>query len=149
NRDYVAYDFDNDGFVDVLSSAGRIMFNQGDSSFLPTTYPGLSLGAIGDLNHDGFLDIQNGMTIKYAVPNGNNWFAVTLQGIESNIDAIGARIEIHGPWGIKIRDIRSGEGFGYMSTLNAHFGLGQADAIDAVILKWPSGTVDTIEDPAI
>lgn len=31
-----------------------------------------------------------------------------------------------------------------MSTLNAHFGIGQATAITKVVIKWPSGIVDTI-----
>jgi hypothetical protein len=31
-----------------------------------------------------------------------------------------------------------------MSTLNAHFGIGQATAITKVIVRWPSGLVDTI-----
>ena len=31
-----------------------------------------------------------------------------------------------------------------MSTLSAHFGIGQATIIDQVIIKWPSGIIDTI-----
>ncbi|RZJ33404.1 MAG: T9SS type A sorting domain-containing protein [Flavobacterium sp.] len=148
NRDYVAYDFDNDGFVDVLAGGNRIMFNNGDATFQPTTYSGMSVGAVGDLNNDGFLDILNGSTVRYAVPNSNHWLAVTLEGIQSNSNGIGARVEIHGPWGIQIRDIRSGEGFGYMSTLNAHFGLGTATNIETVVIKWPSGVVDVISNPS-
>jgi hypothetical protein len=33
-----------------------------------------------------------------------------------------------------------------MSTLNAHFGIGQATAITKVIVKWPSGIVDVINN---
>jgi len=143
NIDNVAYDFDNDGFVDVMGGGNKIMFNQGDSTFSPTNYTGMSVGAIGDLNNDGFLDILNGNTIRYAVPNGNKWLEVALQGIQSNSNGIGARIEIYGAWGKQIRDVRSGQGFKYMASLNAHFGIGQATTIDQVVIKWPSGIVDT------
>lgn len=149
NIDNIAYDFDNDGRVDVLGAGGKIMFNQGNNVFAPVSYSGISVGAVGDLNNDGFLDIQNGTTIRYAVPNANNWVKVTLDGIQSNKNGIGARIEIYGAWGKQIRDIRSGEGFKYMSSLNAHFGIGTATAITQIIIKWPSGIVDTIDNPTI
>ena len=147
NRDYIAYDFDNDGFVDIMGSGSKILFNQGNNVFAPVTYSSIGVGAIGDLNNDGFLDILNGSTVRYAVPNGNNWIKLTFQGIQSNSNGIGARVELYGPWGKQIRDIRSGEGFEYMSTLNAHFGIGTATEISQVIIRWPSGVVDTINNP--
>ncbi len=143
NIDNVTYDFDNDGFLDVLGGGNKIMFNQHNNTFAPISYSGIAVCAIGDLNNDGFLDLQSGNTIRYAVPNGNKWLKVALQGIQSNINGIGARIEIYGSWGKQIRDIRSGEGFKYMNSMNAHFGIGQATTIDQVIIRWPSGTVDT------
>lgn len=146
NIDNVAYDFDNDGFVDILGGGNKIMFNQHNSTFAGVSYAGIGVGAVGDLNNDGFLDIQNGNTIRYAVPNGNNWLKVAFQGIQSNRNGIGARIEIYGSWGKQIRDLRSGEGFRYMSSLNAHFGIGTATTIDQVIIRWPSGIVDTFNN---
>lgn len=149
NRDYVSYDFDNDGKVDILGSGNKIMFNQGNNTFEPTFYPAIEVGAIGDLNNDGFLDIQNGNRIKFAIPNGNNWLKVAYEGIQSNKNGIGSRVEIYGAWGKQIRDVRSGEGFEYMSTLNTHFGIGTATSIDKIIIRWPSGKVDQILNPAI
>ena len=143
NIDNVTYDFDNDGFLDVLGASGKIMFNQHNSTFAPVTFSGIAVGAIGDLNNDGFLDILNGSTVRYAVPNTNKWLEIALQGIQSNRNGIGARVEIHGAWGTQIRDIRSGQGFKYMSSLDAHFGIGQATTIDQVVIRWPSGLVDT------
>ncbi len=150
NIDNVAYDFDNDGYVDVLGGGNKIMFNnQGNGTFSPVSYSGISVGGIGDLNNDGFLDILNGNTIRYAVPNTNNWMKFSLKGIQSNSNGIGARVEIYGAFGKQIRDIRSGEGFRFMSSLNAHFGLGQNTAVTQVVIKWPSGVVDTINNPPI
>ena len=60
NIDNIAYDFDNDGKVDVLGGANKIMFNQGNNVFAPVTYTGLTVSSVGDLNNDGFLDFQNG-----------------------------------------------------------------------------------------
>ncbi|WP_293896357.1 FG-GAP-like repeat-containing protein [Flavobacterium sp.] len=148
NIDNVTYDFDNDGFLDILGGGNKIMFNQHNSTFVPFSYSGIGVGAIGDLNDDGFLDIQNGSTIRYAVPNTNKWLKVALQGIQSNSNGIGARVEIYGSWGKQIRDVRSGEGFKYMSSLNAYFGIGQATTIDQVIIRWPSGIVDTYNNVA-
>lgn len=149
NIDNVAYDFDNDGLVDVLGGGNKIMFNQGNNFFSPTNYPSIGIGSVGDLNNDGFLDIQNDNKIHYAIPNGNNWLKVGLKGTTSNANGIGARIEIYGAFGKKIRDIRSGEGFRYMSSINAHFGIGLATVISKIIVKWPSGKVDEILNPAI
>lgn len=142
NIEHVAHDFDNDGFVDVLGGGNKIMFNM-NGTFAPSSYPSISVGGIGDLNNDGFLDFLNGNTIRYAVPNNNNWLKVNLKGIASNSYGIGARVEIYGSWGKQIRDVHSGDGFKYMSSLNAHFGIGLATTISQVIVRWPSGIVDT------
>lgn len=147
SREYVAYDFDNDGFLDVLGAGNTIMFGDGTFKFSAnlTSYNlNLNNRPIGDLNNDGFLDIQNGNTIMLNDGNTNKWLKVTLQGTQSNRNGIGARVEIYGAWGKQIRDVQSGVGFRNMNTLNAHFGIGQATAITKVVIKWPSGLVDTI-----
>lgn len=147
--EHVAHDFDNDGLVDVLGGGNKIMFNLGNNTFAPASYTNIAVGGIGDLNDDGFIDFLNGSTIRYAIPNANNWVKVSLQGIASNSYGIGARVEIYGTWGKQIREIHSGDGFKYMSSLNAHFGIGTATAITQIIIRWPSGTVDTINNPTI
>jgi hypothetical protein len=120
--------------------------NNGDLTF--TGYDlSFSEGGIGDLNNDGFLDVQFGSNVYYNVPNGNNWIKINLQGIISNRNGIGARVEIYGSWGRQIREIRSGHGFSHQSTLNAHFGIGTETEVTQVIIKWPSGIVDVIDNP--
>jgi hypothetical protein len=148
---YVAHDFDNDGFTDVFCGANTIMHNNGDMTFSPIVITAGS-GPIGDLNNDGFLDIQNENQIYLNTPNENNWIKINLKGIASNSNGIGARIELYGAgagWQKQIRDVKSGDGFYYMSTLNTHFGIGNLENIDRVVIKWPSGTVDVIQNPAI
>lgn len=149
--EFVSYDFNNDGWADVFTNQGnqgRIFINNGDNTFTnQAVIP--NFGAIGDLNNDGFLDIQNATTIYFNQPNGNNWFKMNLKGIQSNSNGIGARVEIYGDWGKQIRDVQAGIGFRHMGTLNPHFGLGLATSIDSVIVRWPSGVVDLICNPDI
>ena len=147
STEYASYDFNNDGFADILTP-GYIIFNNGNGTFTPQAYS-MSMGAVGDLNNDGFLDIQNGNTIYYNDGNNRNWLTVTLKGTTSNKNGIGSRVEIYGPWGKQIRDIRAGVGFRYMGTLNAHFGISYFNTIDSVVVKWTSGNTDVICNPTI
>ena len=142
-----AADFNNDGFVDFLwQNTKELYINNGNLTF--TAYDlGFNEGALGDLNNDGFLDLQFGNTVYYNVPNANHWFKVSLKGVTSNINGIGARVEIYGAWGKQIREIRSGQGFSHMSSLNSYFGLGTATAITQLIVRWPSGIIDVINNP--
>ncbi len=148
-REYIAQDFDNDGFLDVLGSGNTIMFGDGAFHFVqnPNTYPLSSVDRpVGDLNNDGFLDIQNGTNVLFNNGNSNKWIKINLQGVQSNRNGIGARVEIYGAWGKQIRDVQSGTGFQNMSTITAHFGIGQATTITQIIIKWPSGIVDAINN---
>jgi hypothetical protein len=142
-------DFNNDGFVDIFSEMSKeIYFNNGDMTFTGQDLP-FDEGGIGDFNNDGFLDVVNEGNLFMNDGNANNWIKIGLEGVESNKNGIGARVKIVGDWGTQMREVRSGQGFSHMNSLLAHFGIGTSTAVETLIIEWPSGTVDVIENPAI
>lgn len=147
SQEHVAHDFNNDGYVDILSG-GNMYQNNGNMTFTNKANVTKN-GPVGDFNNDGFLDIQTDGIIHMGHDNGNKWIKIHLKGITSNSNGIGARVELYGTWGKQIRDVRSGDGFEFMSSLNTHFGIGTATAIEKVVIKWPSGIVDTVYNPAV
>ena len=139
-------DFDNDGYVDIFSEMARELYmNNGDMTFTGYDLP-FDEGAVGDFNGDGYLDVGRAGDLWMNDGGTNNWVKFALVGVESNLHGIGARITINGDWGIQIREVRSGTGYSHMSTLIAHFGLGTSTEIESVLIEWPSGTVDLIEN---
>jgi|APTNR8051073442_1049403.scaffolds.fasta_scaffold00230_20 hypothetical protein len=158
-------DFDNDGWLDIIVSGTQdhIFKNNGNSTF--TEVGGLfdndqiESFAIGDLNHDGRLDIYAGYAQIYTTPsdipdavwlntstNDNHFLSVSLIGTTSNRNGVGARITIYGAWGQQVREVRSGESYGIMNSFSQHFGLGSTTTIDSIVVKWPSGQVDTYDE---
>ena len=149
----LAFDFDNDGHLDIVSN-GDILFGNGDLTFsLQENLIPYVNGSFGDLNNDGFIDAvtQAGGTgtIHFNDTTDNNWIKIHTQGVVSNINGIGARVELYSASGMQIRDVRSGEGFAFMSSLNTHIGIGSDTSITKIIVRWPSGTIDQIDNPSI
>lgn len=138
------YDFDNDGNADIVSG-GRILYGNGDLTF-NVSDTNIGDGGFGDLNNDGFIDAKSFSGINFNNGNSNSWLKINTKGVQSNVDGLGTRVEITTATGTQIRDVRSGEGFRNMSTLNTHFGLGTSNIVETVVVYWPSGVIDTLED---
>ncbi|MDE0571171.1 MAG: ASPIC/UnbV domain-containing protein [Verrucomicrobiales bacterium] len=111
-----------------------------------------------DWDNDGDLDLwisnRNGPRLRLMRNDNNNnnyfiSFRLKGNGISSNKDAIGARIEIT-PNGKKgnptlIQTVRAGQGFLSQSSKCVHFGLGpETEKIDMKI-RWPDGSIDSFQ----
>lgn len=161
-------DFDNDGYNDlIVSGMTKAAFyrNNGNRTFTETNLPLLFTNidkplrsfAVGDLNHDGFLDLYTSYYYGNTDPdqlwlnekNKNHFIAIKLVGTKSNHSAIGARITIKSGNKIQIREVRAGESYGISNTLTQYFGLGTDSSIDKIEVRWPSGQESVITNPSL
>jgi hypothetical protein len=82
----------------------------------------------------------------------NNWIKVKLIGTKSNRSGIGARLKCvtRSPGETKpheqIDEVRSGGSYISQNDLRIHFGLGRAEKVDLLEIRWSSGQVDTLKD---
>jgi hypothetical protein len=115
----------------------------------PTVSRGM---AAGDYDNDGDLDIllsNNGgapQLLRNDGGNANHWLEVQLVGTRSNRDGVGARLKLTAG-GRTLTDERKG-GASYQSSQDPrlHFGLGSCPKVDALEIRWPSGTVTRMRD---
>jgi len=121
--------------------------------------PSTSRGAaFGDFDNDGDVDIVVNTVndfpqlLRCDSKLGSNWIKVRTIGTKSNRSGIGARLTCVSkiPGESKphqqIDEVRSGGGYFSQNDLRVHFGLGKAEKVDSLEIRWPSGQVDTLKD---
>jgi hypothetical protein len=112
--------------------------------------------AVGDLFNDGKLDavinVMDGhpVLLRNVSPDKNHWLELKLAGgPRSPRDAVGATVYVTAN-GMKQRgDVVSGGSYLSSNDPRVHFGLGQATAVDAIEVHWPSGKVEKFTVPGV
>ena len=78
-----------------------------------------------------------------------SWLTLRLVGTASNRDGIGARVRVRAGERDFYATMSSGGGFGSGNGGQLEMGLGDADRVEELEVRWPSGTVDVWRDIAV
>jgi hypothetical protein len=73
-----------------------------------------------------------------------HWLRIKTVGGKSNRDGFGARVEVNAGSLRQTAEVRANSSFESASDPRLHFGLGPTARVDSIVVRWPSGTVDTI-----
>ncbi|MDW3192504.1 MAG: FG-GAP-like repeat-containing protein [Cytophagales bacterium] len=158
-------DADNDGHLDlyvcgsIIGSdvvSNEFYRNLGDGTFEQSDYGfdgdtvASYVNAFGDFNQDGYPDIA----VKNDAPfdahfwensgHTNHWLKVSLEGVESNRDGVGALIKVFTGDMIQSRSTHCGLGFLGQNTHDAMFGIGSQTQVDSIQVLWPTGHIDRL-----
>jgi enediyne biosynthesis protein E4 len=136
----------NDGagkFIDVAQAVG-----------VTDTYDGRAVALVDLWNH-GVLDVvvanQKGPLLVYknTAASENEWIEFQLEGTASNRSAIGAEVTLYWNGQKQRQEVSGGTGFAAQNDRRLHFGLGKNPRVEKAVIRWPSGKVQTIDQPAI
>lgn len=132
-----------------------VSYQAGDGISTPAPSRG---AAFGDYDNDGDIDVVvNAVNdfpqlLRCDSHTGNNWIKVRTIGSKSNRSGIGSRLKCvtrpagEGKAHEQIDEVRSGGGYFSQSDLRVHFGIGKAEKVELLEVRWPSGLVDILKD---
>ncbi len=168
------YDFDNDGHLDILIFHGGLIHlipqehtvfrGLGNGKFVDVSREAGSVlsnrtvargACFADYDNDGKVDAfvvnlgAEGTLIHNVSTNTGHWAAIRLVGTRSNRDGIGARIEVVADGTHQTAERVASSGYLSQSDGLVHFGLGNADSISKIIVRWPSGVVQELDSQPV
>ncbi|HEY6128670.1 MAG TPA: CRTAC1 family protein [Candidatus Acidoferrum sp.] len=110
--------------------------------------------AFGDIFNNGNVDVvllNVGEPPSVLLNTNNSPFhrvLFKLIGTKSNRAAIGARVTIRSGGVKQFNEVRGGASYLSQNDLRLHFGLGTASKMDSVEIRWPNGTIETLQNVA-
>ena len=138
----VAYYNLHDGtFANITADAGAVLSE-------PHSARGM---ALGDLFNDGHQEaLVNNMnerpSLYYNSAPVGNWIRLQLIGVKSNRAALGTVVTLEQGSDKHEKEVRSGDGYISQSDLRLHVGLGKSSRAEKIVIRWPSGLVETLSD---
>ncbi len=110
--------------------------------------------AFGDLFNDGHTDVivnvlrGKPLVLRNHCGNANHWLELDLHASWGNPQAQGAGVWVTAGGKTQRRDVRTCGSYASSSDPRPFFGLGQTGQVDDVKIKWPSGQITTLKNPA-
>ncbi len=118
----------------------------------PVTTPKAGRGAaFGDFDNDGAVDVAisnvNDLPDLFRLQSNttNHWVTLKLVGTP-NQDAIGARVHLVAGGAEQWQEVRGGGSYLAQNDFRINFGLGSADRVDRVDVRWPDAREETWTD---
>ena len=108
--------------------------------------------AVADVLNNGRQDVimtvldGSPVLLRNRAPATGHWLRIKTIGKHSNRDGFGARVEIKAGGLTHYDEVRANSSFESASDPRLHFGLANATRVDSIVVRWPSGKVDTVEN---
>jgi hypothetical protein len=157
-QEHTLFQGQGDGkFADVSESAGAVLnertvargacFADYDADGKVDAFL-VNLGAKGKLVHNVSTNTGHWVTIKLvgAMRFGDHGSG---PGGKSNRDGIGAKVEIFAGAKHELQERVAGSGYLSQNDARLHFGLGAATVIDKIVVKWPGGREQTLQNQGV